>query len=318
MRKKNGQVVAVMANQIARARHALSLQEQRLFLWLVSRVEPFLDQEFSEIELSVSSYASLFGRERQGCIYTEMEQVTDGLLTKLLEIQMDEGRLRRKIQWLSRADYLQGKGLILIRLHADLKPFLLALKKQFAQVPLREVFSLRSRYAISFFQMCCSWDRSDKRSWTMSVPELREWLDIKEGELTTSGNLKAWVIEQARRELDERVSLSFRPEPIRSGRKVTGWKFSVIDNKPKRGSRNAGTVDLPEDARSDWERASEERLERARIWWNEATEEERQAWVSELPGLIQEFAPRDGGVPRRFFLNALSDILEPKLPGFEV
>jgi hypothetical protein len=32
MKKANGELVAVMANQIARARHALKVQEQRLFI----------------------------------------------------------------------------------------------------------------------------------------------------------------------------------------------------------------------------------------------------------------------------------------------
>jgi plasmid replication initiation protein len=299
-----------MANQVARARHGLKVQEQRLFLWLVGQVEPFLDDEFSEVRLSVADYAALFDRETHGSIYTEMEAVTDGLMTKLLEIRVPDQKIRRKIQWVSRADYMDGEGMILIRLHPDLKPFLLALKKEFAQVPLSEVISLRSRYAVSFFQMCCSWDRSSTRSWTMTVEELREWLHIEEGELTTSGNLRAWVIDRAKKELDERVRLSFRVEAIRSNRKVIGWKFTVVDNKPKKRVR--GTVDLPVAARDEGERLGLERLERAKARWLTATEEQQQVWLSELPEVIRAFEPEDGAEPRRFFLNGLANIFEPQ------
>lgn len=62
MKKSNGEMVAVMANQIARARHALKIQEQRLFLWLVGQVDPFEDKEFEPVRLSVTDYAALFGR----------------------------------------------------------------------------------------------------------------------------------------------------------------------------------------------------------------------------------------------------------------
>ena len=66
MKKANGELVAVMANQIARARHALKVQEQRLFLWLVGQVEPFDDEDLQPLRLSVADYAALFGRQGQG------------------------------------------------------------------------------------------------------------------------------------------------------------------------------------------------------------------------------------------------------------
>jgi hypothetical protein len=37
-----------MANQIARAWHALKVQEQRLFLWLVGQVDPFDDEDLQQ------------------------------------------------------------------------------------------------------------------------------------------------------------------------------------------------------------------------------------------------------------------------------
>ena len=82
MKKANGELVAVMANQIARARHALKVQEQRLFLWLVGQVNPFDDEDLQPLRLSVADYAALFGRQGQGSIYQELEEVTTGLAVK--------------------------------------------------------------------------------------------------------------------------------------------------------------------------------------------------------------------------------------------
>ena len=84
----------------------------------------------------------------------------------------------------------------------------------------------------------------------MTVEELREWLHIEEAELTTSGDPRAWVINRAKKELDERTSLSFKVEAIRFGRKVVGWKFTVVDNRPKNRARNGGAVELPAGARA--------------------------------------------------------------------
>jgi hypothetical protein len=41
MKTAEGKEAAVMANQIARARHALNVQEQRFVLWIVGKIDPF-------------------------------------------------------------------------------------------------------------------------------------------------------------------------------------------------------------------------------------------------------------------------------------
>ena len=131
----------------------------------------------------MADYAALFGGQGQGSIYQELEEVTTGLLSKVIEIAFPGQARRKKFQWLSQAEYLDGEGIVLVQLHESLKPFLLALKKEFARVPLLEGLRLRSRYAMAFYQMCCSWYGSNGRSWTLSVNKLREWLHIEPGEL---------------------------------------------------------------------------------------------------------------------------------------
>jgi len=192
----------------------------------------FQDDDLQPLRLSVADYAALFGREGQGSIYQELEEVTTGLLSKVIEIAFPGQARRKKFQWLSHAEYLDGEGIVLVQLHESLKPFLLALKKEFARVPLLEVLRLRSRYAMAFYQMCCSWYGSNGRSWTLTVDEIREWLHIEEGELVKVNHLKSRVIDQARHELDSKARISFKAEALKQGRKIVGWKFKVIDNRP--------------------------------------------------------------------------------------
>ena len=49
-----------------------------------------------------------------------------------------------KNQWLSKAEYLDGEGIVLRAAYREeLKPFLLALKKESARIPLLEILRLR-------------------------------------------------------------------------------------------------------------------------------------------------------------------------------
>ena len=82
MKTAEGKEVAVMANQIARARHALKVQEQRFVLWIAGKIDPFAkndsEKSFTSRSLSLNTRA-LIGRPVQGSLYKELEDVTTGL-----------------------------------------------------------------------------------------------------------------------------------------------------------------------------------------------------------------------------------------------
>ena len=226
MKKANGELVAVLANQIARARHALKVQEQRLFLWLVGQVDPFDDEDLQPLRLSVADYAALFGRQGQGSIYQELEEATTGLLSKVVEIAFP-GRPAEKKNSVAQQGGISGRGRHRARAASrGTETFSFGVKKEFARIPLLEILRLRSRYAMAFYQMCCSWYGSNARSWTLSVDELREWLHIDDGELVKVNHLKSRVIDQAKQELDSKARILFKAEVLRQGRKIVGWKFS--------------------------------------------------------------------------------------------
>jgi hypothetical protein len=81
--------------------------------------------------------ATLFGRQGQGSIYQELERGHDGIAVKSGGIAFPGEARRKKFQWLSKAGYLDGEGAVVVQLHDEL-PFLLALKKEFAPIPLLE------------------------------------------------------------------------------------------------------------------------------------------------------------------------------------
>jgi plasmid replication initiation protein len=314
VKKKNGEVIAVMANQVARARFGLKVQEQRLFLWLVGQVDPFAAaDELETIRLGVADYAALFGRGTGGSTYEQIKDVTEGLLTKLIEISFPNEQRRRKFQWLTQADYLDDEGAVLVQLHKSLKPFLTELKKEFAKIPLLEALQLRSRYSVAFYQMCCSWYPSQIRSWTMQVDELRDWLHIEKDEFLMVGHLKSRVIDQAKKELNAKSRISFRAKDIKTGRKITAWRFEVIDNLPKQRQAK-GAVSLPESAQIEERQRIQQRLDETRALWTQASQEQKDRWLAALPSHSVSFAPVNGAKPGAIFLSALRTIIEPELP----
>jgi plasmid replication initiation protein len=167
-------------------------------------------------------------------------------------------------------------------------------------------------YSIAFYQMCCSWYGSQARSWSLQVDELREWLRIEEGELVKVSHLKSRVIDRAKKELDATSRISFTAEPFKTGRKITGWKFKVIDNNPKR-PRAKGAVSLPESAQLEERQRMIQRRDETKALWMNASQEQRDRWLAALPGHVMSFAPAPGAEPRPIFLSALRALVAPEL-----
>jgi plasmid replication initiation protein len=228
MTKKNGDRIAIMANTVAEARHALTVPEQRIILWLISQIGRE-DDCLKEHSVSVNEFAQILG-SANGRLYEQMEAACRQLQSRVLELRTGPDR-RKTINWMHYVEYLDREGRIRMRFHDHLKPVLLQLRERFCQVPLKTVFQLRSGYAIRWLEMLHS--RQHLGSFFMTVEELRDWLHIEPGELEMVGNLTARAVEYPRKQLDQKSPITFTALPRKAGRKLSGWTITVLENKPK-------------------------------------------------------------------------------------
>ncbi len=146
MKKPDGERIVVWANAVAEARYTLSVQEQRLILWLAVQIERE-DEALEERTVSILEMQEIVGGNN-GRIYEQFESVCDRLLTRMLELRYDDKLERVKFNWMHEVMYKDGEGRITLRFHDRLKPLLLKLKERFSQSPLKVVFKLREGYAI--------------------------------------------------------------------------------------------------------------------------------------------------------------------------
>lgn len=230
---KNGDKIVVWTNAVVDARYSLSVPEQRLILWLAAHIERE-DDALEYRTIGVLEMQELAGRDCSnigGNIYKRLEAVCDKLQSRVLEIQLEEGRIREKINWLHKIRYNDGEGTITLRFHDDLKPALLQIKTLFAQIPLKTVFRLQGGYAIRWYEMLKA--KEYLGTFSMGVEELRDWLGIEECELTTVKDLRRRAIDVSKAELDKKADLSFTYNPTKVGRRITGWTFKVRKNRPR-------------------------------------------------------------------------------------
>ena len=249
MRKKSGELICVMANQVAEARHRLTVQEQRMVLWLIAQIEP-KDKDFLTHTLAVKEFEQIAGVS-SGRLYEYIKHVATGLLQRIIEIREPGQRGWTRFQWFSQVEYHDGEGTFTVRFHELLRPYLLELKSRFTQLELDQALKLRGGYAIRFYELIKA--REGMKRFEMTVQELREWAGLGEGEMPRTNDLTRFVVEMARRELDAKADLSFDFEPRRLGRGISAYAFKVRKNRPAKRPRKPATAleppELDEEAR---------------------------------------------------------------------
>ena len=241
MRKKNGELIVVMANQIAEARHRLSVQEQRLILWLIAQIEP-TDTDFLTHVLPVQEFEKWIGTSN-GRLYEQAKSVATGLLQRIVEIHQPGERSWTRFQWFSEVRYNHGQGTITVCFHKLLSPYLLELKSRFTQIALAQALKLRGGYTIRFYELIKA--RQGLKRFEMTVQELREWAGLHEGEMPRTVDLRRFVVDAAKRELDAKADLTFEVEQSRTGRAVTSFAFRVRKNKPEKRARKPAKASEP-------------------------------------------------------------------------
>ncbi len=225
----HGQALVTKHNKLIQARYALSLQEKRLILWLVSAIRPG-DTDFHSYRVSVRALAELLGVEKNKNIYAQVAAVTRRLMRRVIEIEtLDEQRFLQ-IHWISSAEYHRGKGYVDLCFDPKLKPYLLHLKDQFTSIALQYAIQLHSVYAIRIYELLKQYQRLKQR--TLAVAELRRMLAIDEHKYTLIKDFRRRVIDIAQREINAKTDLCFEYEPIKTGRKITHFRFRIAANMP--------------------------------------------------------------------------------------
>jgi plasmid replication initiation protein len=229
MKESNGDLVVVWANTVAEARYTLSVYEQRIILWLVAQIER-KDDALREHKIGVLEIAEIMGTNG-GRMYELFRKASKELVTRPLTLWDDRNGEWITFTWMNEIRYNPGTGCITLQFHKRLEDVLLNLRERFSTVPLKTVFKLQGGYAIRWYEMLQA--KKYLGTFTMTVEELRGWLQISDGQLSAVKDLRKRALDVSKAELDHKADLTFTYAPTKVGRRIIGWKFKIKENHPR-------------------------------------------------------------------------------------
>ena len=221
----------VKANElIQKSRFNLTLQQQKVVLYLISRIKP-TDEDFQEYEFSISDFCRVCGiSETSGKNYQALKNAIKEIADKSLWIDCDKGETL--IRWIEKPYINKQSGTVRIRLDADMKPYLLQLKKNFTEYELIWTLNFKSKYTIRLYELIKSIHYREMETYEreFSLTDLRKLLDAEKYD--TYQNFKARVLNPAVNEINSASDKVVSYTPIKNGKSVVSIRFAIGTKPP--------------------------------------------------------------------------------------
>lgn len=227
----------VKSNQvIQKSRYHLTIQQQKLILYLISKIRPN-DTEFKEYTFDLKDICKVLGVSVDGTNYIRFKDSLKRIADTSFWLEIDgKDRLYR---WIDDVEINRNETEIKIKLDEHLKPFLLQLKENFTYYQLENVLCFDCKYSFRLYELFKSYEF--KSGLNMSVEELKKYL-MAENKYDRFTLFKTNVLNKAIEEINKYTDLNVTYELIRKNRVITEIKFelfrSIIFEKENQHNRN--------------------------------------------------------------------------------
>ena len=224
----NDENYVVMSNDLIKGKSNLSLNELKLLRLTIMQIIKN-DTDFMTYQINISELAKLLDITSPS-IYRDVDEMTTHLLQEIVYVGDGNPKHKyKKFQWCSYCEY--DNGIVTIRLHDNLKPYLLELKEHYTQYVLQDILILKTVYAVRMYELIVEELRTqvyaDKTATVeLSLDSIRKATNT-EDKYEQTAMLKVRVIDSAIAEINEKLGYRITYVPIKKSRKIVGYRFTV-------------------------------------------------------------------------------------------
>lgn len=203
---------------INKTRYDLSLQQQKILLFVISRIKPE-DTELLPQTFTLSELCDVCGISQS---FNNFEYIADNIkkisdISYWIEIN-DKLILCR---WFQEA-VINSNNLITITLNKFLTPHLLQLREFFTAYEICYIYPMKSKYSIRFYELLKS--NSFYGSYTISVDDLKDKL---QSNYARFNNFRTRVLDTAIEEINLYTDLTISYELIKEGKFIESIRFDI-------------------------------------------------------------------------------------------
>lgn len=217
-------IMTVRPENIIEARFSLSNKQNSIVDIVLSKLR---DDDNLTYELDVKEYEYLIKTDTSN-IYRDFKKAVKGFEKAGVNIFDKETKEETWFAWFSKIKYKDKQGKIEVNIDKDFKKILYEVKKKIF-FDLAYTLNMKSNYSQRVYYYMKSFEDT---GWRIDlIDDLTKKLEAPES-YKNFANMKKYVLDKAKEEINEITDILFDYEPVKSGRKVTHIK-STIKSKNK-------------------------------------------------------------------------------------
>ncbi|MEG2383733.1 MAG: replication initiation protein, partial [Oscillospiraceae bacterium] len=161
--------------------------------------------------------------------YTKLNQTLVGLKSKCWWITLADGETESAVSWFNVVRTNKRSGKVTIKLHEDMMPYLIDLKKQselgayFTDYELQYILPMKSQYGARLYELLKSYQKNNKQ-WYFDVDDLKKKLDCANS-YANYADFSRYVLVPAITDINKYSDIIIEVEPQKTGKKFTHITF---------------------------------------------------------------------------------------------
>lgn len=217
--------IVVKSNElIQKSRFDLTLQQQKIILYLISQINPW-DEDFKLYKFNIKDFCKICGIENNW-YYIELKNAIQEIANKSLWIKLPSGT-ETLVRWIEKPYINANEGTIEIKLDDDMKPYLLLLKKNFTRYELFWILMFNSKYSIRLYEVIKSFHYNEDKDYIKSINLEELKIMLGAGHYTDYRDFRRRVLEKAISEINKYSDKIIEYKPIRKGKTIEVIEFTI-------------------------------------------------------------------------------------------
>ena len=226
---------ATQDNQLIEACYSMTLNEKRLLLFGISKINPSTFPDVNKpfkFEMTAQEWKEQFGGDNPWLMLKRSAKKLMGrtltLHSKTTQSNVPDETM---LNWFEEAKFFNKQGRVLVTFTRSVQVRLAGMLEQFTTIDLLAVSELTSIHAVRLYELLSQFKSTGYR--VMTIEDFRFAMDVVDTNQGTK-NLKRRVLIPAVKQLNEKSDLFCVVEDIKEGRTITGFKFVFRTQEQKK------------------------------------------------------------------------------------
>ncbi|MFZ7286270.1 replication initiation protein, partial [Avibacterium gallinarum] len=194
-------------NYLVEASYRLTLMEQRIVLYAISKLNPKEPQR--EHSFYVNDLIKFFPDIEPSSAYRALREAVYKLSERW--VRTEHPKYIKEFRWVSSRTYFKDEGRIDIAFTPEIMPYLSQLEQQFTRYQLKNISSFKGTYSIRLYELLTQYRSTGNR--VINLEDLRDRLQVKD-KYPTFKAFNQWVIKPAIKEINEKSDLKVEYDTI--------------------------------------------------------------------------------------------------------